>query len=195
MYNGKHTKKPQFKSKKSLTLLIALLMIFTVSVGSTLAFLITQTDPVVNTFTPGEITGKVEESFDGETKENVKISISSDSDVSAYVRALVVVSWQDESGNVYGKKPVLGTDYSMTPALPDTLPAGWIADGNGYYYYTEAIDPGNSTTNLISTCTQLQACENSKYKLNVDIITEAIQAEPKDAVEDAWGQTIADQLN
>ena len=131
MYNGKHAKKTTFKSKKTLTLLVALLVIFTVSVGSTLAFLITQTDSVVNTFTPGEIKGTVNEDFDDKkTKKDVSISINESSDVSAYVRALVVVSWQDAEGNVYGKKPVAGVDYSMDPALPGTLPSGWIADGN-----------------------------------------------------------------
>lgn len=189
MYNEKHAKKSRFKSKKTLTLLVALLVIFTVSVGSTLAFLITQTGPVVNTFTPGEIKGNVIETFDGETKKDVHIKIDSNSDVSAYVRALVVVSWKDEKGNVYGKKPVADVDYSMDWGLDDN----WFSVGDGYYYYKKPIGPGessNDTTKLIDSCTQLKACENSNYNLNVDIIAEAVQAEPKDAVEDAWGVTV-----
>lgn len=195
MYNGKHAKKTTFKSKKTLTLLVALLVIFTVSVGSTLAFLITQTDSVVNTFTPGEIKGDVIETFDGKTKEDVKISIDSDSDVSAYVRAAIVVSWKtdkNENGNrdVYGKKPT-EDDYSMILNLDD----GWFDGKDGYYYYATPIgasekEENNVTTNLIDSCTQLQACENPKYKLNVDVIAEAIQAEPVDAVKEAWSVTV-----
>ena len=191
MYNGKHTKKPQFKSKKSLTLLVALLMIFTVSVGSTLAFLITQTDPVVNTFTPGKIEGTVNEEFEEhnyEKKENVSISINENSDVSAYVRALVVISWQDEAGNVYGQKPVAGVDYTITMGTS----SNWFEGANGYYYYSEPLGADLDTTTdvLIKSCTQKQACENPKYKLNVDVIAEAIQAEPVDAVKEAWGVTV-----
>ena len=188
MYNGKHAKKTTFKSKKTLTLLVALLVIFTVSVGSTLAFLITQTDSVVNTFTPGEIKGDVIETFDGETKEDVKISIDSDSDVSAYVRALVVVSWQDADGNVYGQKPVAGVDYTITMGTS----SNWFEGANGYYYYSEPLGADLDTTTdvLIKSCTQKQACENPKYKLNVDVIAEAIQAEPVDAVKEAWGVTV-----
>lgn len=195
MYNGKHAKKTTFKSKKTLTLLVALLVIFTVSVGSTLAFLITQTDSVVNTFTPGKIKGDVIETFDGETKKDVKISIDSDSDVSAYVRAAIVVSWKtdkNENGNrdVYGKKPT-EDDYSMILNLDD----GWFDGKDGYYYYATPIgasekEENNVTTNLIDSCTQLQACENPKYKLNVDVIAEAIQAEPVDAVKEAWSVTV-----
>ena len=188
MYNGKHAKKTTFKSKKTLTLLVALLVIFTVSVGSTLAFLITQTDSVVNTFTPGEIKGDVIETFNGETKEDVKISIDSDSDVSAYVRALVVVSWQDADGNVYGQKPVAGVDYTITMGTS----SNWFEGANGYYYYSEPLGADLDTTTdvLIKSCTQKQACENPKYKLNVDVIAEAIQAEPVDAVKEAWGVTV-----
>ncbi len=192
MYNGKHAKKTTFKSKKTLTLLVALLVIFTVSVGSTLAFLITQTDSVVNTFTPGEIKGDVIETFDGETKEDVKISIDSDSDVSAYVRALVVVSWQDAEGNVYGQKPVAGVDYTITMGTS----SNWFEGANGYYYYSEPLGADLDTTTdvLIKSCTQKQACENPKYKLNVDVIAEAIQAEPVDAVQEAWGVTVTNGL-
>ena len=192
MYNGKHAKKTTFKSKKTLTLLVALLVIFTVSVGSTLAFLITQTDSVVNTFTPGEIKGDVIETFNGETKEDVKISIGSDSDVSAYVRALVVVSWQDADGNVYGQKPVAGVDYTITMGTS----SNWFEGANGYYYYSEPLGADLDTTTdvLIKSCEQKQACENPKYKLNVDVIAEAIQAEPKDAVEEAWGVTVTNGL-
>ena len=188
MYNGKHAKKTTFKSKKTLTLLVALLVISTVSVGSTLAFLITQTDSVVNTFTPGEIKGDVIETFNGETKEDVKISIDSDSDVSAYVRALVVVSWQDADGNVYGQKPVAGVDYTITMGTS----SNWFEGANGYYYYSEPLGADLDTTTdvLIKSCTQKQACENPKYKLNVDVIAEAIQAEPVDAVKEAWGVTV-----
>lgn len=181
MYNGKHSKKMKFKSKKTLTLLIALLVIFSVGVGSTLAYLVTTSGPVENVFTPGEVKGSIEENFENGVKSNVRVSIDSNSDVAGYVRAAIVVTWKDsKGGNVYGQQPVLGTDYSMTLNT-----SNWQLI-NGYYYHKGAVNPGASTAALIEDCRQLQACVDSKYKLDVEIIAEVIQAEPEAAVNEAW---------
>lgn len=181
MYNGRHTKKTTFKSKKTLTLLIALLLIFSVGVGSTMAYLITTSGPVENVFTPGEFKGKIDETFENGVKSNVRVTVNSDSDVAGYVRAVVVVTWKDnEGGNVYGQQPVLGTDYSMTI----NTSAWQMIDG--YYYHKGSVKPGASTEALITDCRQLKACADSNYKLDVEIIAEVIQAEPIKAVEEAW---------
>lgn len=189
MYCGKHSG-IKLKSKKSLILLAALLLIFTVTAGSTLAYLVTSSGPVENVFTPGQMSGKIEEHFDGAIKKDVFIAITGDA--GAYVRAAIVVTWKDrEGGNIYGKQPTLGTDYSMT--LNDS---GWFYNENdGYYYCKSKVAAGSNTLVLIQSCTQKKVCEDPNYKLDVEIIAEAIQAEPKAAVRDAWGDAIANQLN
>ena len=188
MYCGKHSG-IKLKSKKPLILLAALLLIFTVTAGSTLAYLVASSDPVENVFTPGEMSGEIEEKFDGATKEDVSIEITGDAD--AYVRAAIVVTWKNGAGgDIYGKQPISTTDYSMTLNLND-----WFVGTDGYYYCSSKVEAGEKTPVLIQSCTQQQACENPDYKLDVEIIAEAIQAEPKDAVRDAWGEAIANQLN
>ena len=56
------------KNKKSLTLIVSLILIITIGVGGTLAYLITSTSAVKNTFTPSKVVISVDETFDGNTK-------------------------------------------------------------------------------------------------------------------------------
>ena len=54
MYNGSHAKannKPRIRMNKLAILFIAVVMLIGAVVGSTVAFLVTQTDPVENKFT------------------------------------------------------------------------------------------------------------------------------------------------
>ena len=172
-------------SKKTIALLVALLLLLTVGVGTTVAFLVDQTTEVVNTFTPGTVSGKIEEGWTGSEKTNVKIGNTS-LDVAAYIRAMIVVTWKDANGNVYAQTPELGVDYEMTLAND-----GWFkCSSDGYYYYSTAVVPLGETGVLISSCTEENSAPEG-YKLSVEILASAIQAEPTDAVEEAWHVTVA----
>ena len=190
MYYGKHAKQKRTGTvKKSMALLAALLVLLTIGVGSTLAYLVTQTNPVKNVFTPGTFGGTIEETFDGETKKDVSIQIDANSNVNAYVRAAIVVTWKDGEDGVYGKQPLEGTDYTMILNRSD-----WFDGDDGYYYCKTPVVAGENSPVLIETCTQTEACEEEQYRLDVEILAEAVQSTPKEAVEDAWGKPIADQL-
>ena len=205
MYKGKHASKTTKKfNKKSIIMLIALALILTVGVGSTLAYLITETNSVKNVFTVPNSSIRVEESFDGKTKSNVCVSNSSDYPV--YIRASVIVTWQDEDGNVYGQMPIAETDYTISYNLNNTKPLTdgvrknvadgvWFEGSNDIYYYTGAVEKGEKTDRLIVKCEPIGDSPADGYYLHVEILAQAVQAEPKDAVKDAWGKTIADQLN
>ena len=54
----------------------------------------------------------VEETFKNNVKSNVQVKNTGDA--AAYLRAAVLVTWQDASGNVLGTAPVAGQDYSIT---------------------------------------------------------------------------------
>ncbi len=170
--------------KKRLVLLItSLSILFVLAVGTTLAYLFDQTEPIVNTFTPSTVGIDIEEKFDENVKENVKITNKGDIDV--YVRAIVVVSWKDDSGNVYATAPVEGTDYTVTWTM-----AGWV-EKDGVYYYTSPVKPRESTDILLTDCKPVEGKEAPEgYKLSVEILSSAIQAEPTNAVYDAWGVTV-----
>lgn len=181
--------------KKSLITLVSLLAILCVTVGGSLAFLVDTDGPVTNTFNPSKVTTSVEEDIETnpKVKQNVKIKNTGDTD--AYIRATVVVTWQDAQGNVYGKQPVAGTDYTIsfnTDAQTD--PAGkWVKYG-GFYYWTETVAPDATTGVLITSCTYT-ANAPTGYSLAVEIIGSGIQADGEDAKGNkpiwlAWGVDI-----
>ncbi len=157
------------QNRKAVLLVLSLALLIAVGVGGTLAFLTDKTDEVQNTFTPTSVRIDIPESFDGTTKSNVQVKNTGD--INAYVRAMVVVSWQNDKGDVYAPAPVESVDYEI-----DWYDSGWVEAG-GYYYYTSAIEPGKSTSNLIDRAIQKQNCADGSYKLHIEIIAESIQAE------------------
>ena len=65
----KHYEKRRSVSSKMFVMMLALVLVFGCAVGGTIAWLVTKTDPVVNTFTYGDINIKLEET----TGNNYKI--------------------------------------------------------------------------------------------------------------------------
>ena len=167
---------------KQLSLLIAILLLSVATVGGSLAYIFTNTDPVQNTFTPSEVTCMIDEdmSTDKTKKENVKVINTGDT--AAYIRAAVVITWQNAAGEVLGELPVAGTDYTI-----DFGDTGWKAK-DGYYYYTSPVAAdGGTTANLIDSCVVINTAPVAGYTLHVEIIADAIQSNPADAVTEAWG--------
>ena len=164
-------------AKKIIALALALALVLTVSAGGTLAWLFTSTDPVENTFSPAEMGIVVCETFEKNTKTNVYVENTSQADV--YIRAAIVVNWQDDNGNVVAE-PVNESDYTMT------LGTGWTKNElDGYYYCTTADTKDKTkTSQLIVSCAPNGT---PKYRLSVSVLAQAIQAEPDAAVKDAWG--------
>lgn len=180
MKNGKHAAPRGMK--RSLVLVVSLLALLLVVAGGTLAWLTAQ-DSVSNTFTPAHVTCDVDETFQDGIKSDVKIKNTSD--IPVYIRASIVVTWKDFSGNVYGQLPVAGTDYTISYGT------GWTRQGD-YWYCNSEVAVGANTTELISSCTVEEGATIPEgYALSVEIIAEAIQSQPARAVGQAWGVTIA----
>lgn len=185
MYNGSHAKannKPRIRMNKLAILFIAVVMLIGAVVGSTVAFLVTNTEPVENKFTYANISTGITEYFDGTTKNNVKVTNTGDT--LAFVRATYIVTWRDASGNIVNSVPD-GYTYELT-VNPD---GKWQPVGN-YYYYPYAIGTNESTAGSLLNC-KVTHPENPEYFLNVEIVASAIQSTPEDAVKEAWGVTIA----
>lgn len=167
--------------KKTILMLAAMALLLTVTVGSTIAYLWTSTPGVTNTFTPASSGTKIEENFDGSVKNNVQIKNTGD--VKSYIRAAVVITWQNATGEVLSVVPAAGTDYQITWQTD-----GWTKKDN-FYYYNTPVEPGDSTSVLFTDCKPLKAAPKDGYALHVEIIAQSIQAEPISAVTDAWGWT------
>lgn len=183
MYNGSHAKannKPRIRMNKLAILFIAVVMLIGAVVGSTVAFLVTQTDPVENKFSYAKLSTEITEDFNGATKSNVQIKNTGDT--AAYIRATYVVTWRDMNGNVVPSVPK-GYSYSLT----ENPNGKWKKIGD-YFYYPYAIGTKESTDGSLLTCTVTHP-DNPEYVLNVEILASAIQSTPENAVTEAWGVT------
>ncbi len=173
---AKKQNKSRLSQKTRVVLLVSVLLMLTISVIGSIAYLVDNTKPLKNIFTPTSVPIKVEEDLDGDVKKNVQITNTGNTD--AYIRAAVIVTWVDKDGNVYGQSPVAGTDYTI-----DWKKDGWVEYG-GYYYYTTAVTPNGSTGVLFTECKPLISKDG--YQLSVEIVAQSIQAQPASAVEEAW---------
>ena len=167
--NGSHAR----RTAKSSALIIALALILVLAVGGTVAYIFTQTGPVINTFTPTEAKITVNEEISSNQKTSITVENIS-TGVPVYIRVALVANMIDKDENVTGAASV----PTFTPG------DNWIEGSDGYYYYTKAVPVGGSTGNLLEKAMTLD--EN----MQVVVLADAIQAIPKQAVIDAWGVTV-----
>ena len=166
---------------RTTVLLMAILMLIGVVAGSTVAYLIDKTGEVANTFEYAKVSCRVDESFDGKTKQNVQVTNTGTTD--AYIRATYVVNWLDKDGGIVASVPA-GYSYNLA-VNPDSK---WKEIG-GYYYYPDPVAPNGSTEGSLLNCTVAYP-ENPEYTLSVEILATAVQSQPASAVTDAWGVTV-----
>lgn len=187
----KHLKKHRPGRAKALLLIASLAVLLTATVGSTAAWLVSKPAAVENNFVPGKVACQVLEDFGAESgtyvKSNVRVKNTGNTD--AYIRVLLVFTWKDDAGNIFSNKPQEGKDYQI---VMDDL-TDWImqkSDTGVYFYYKKRVAPEEETRNLIESLYQIADVtgpENGKYKLSVDILADAVQADPPEAVVDSWG--------
>lgn len=183
MYQRKHHKRSHRRSGKSAALLVSLLLIIGVTVGGTIAFLMDSDGPMHNLFNSSQVTTYVDETLDGTTKKDVKIQNTGDTD--AWIRAAVVITWQDAEGNVYGQAPVVDTNY--TAWTPGT---DWEKGTDGFYYYTKPVAAGAATANaLIGSIAPVGNTPADGYYLTVEIIGSGIQNKPANVFNTEWASS------
>ena len=147
---------------------VLLALLLTAAVSGTLAYLADTTAEVKNVFTPASVPPVINETFTNNVKTDVIITNSGN--ISAYIRAAVVVTWQDSNGNVYGKAPVKDADYSISYG------SAWT-QVDGFWYYADPVVAGGKTSNLINECKPLLNCEDPSFTLHVEILTQTVQSE------------------
>lgn len=187
MSHEKRSRRRNTKSRKASLLLASLLAVLVFSVCGTAAYLITQTTAVTNTFVPGTIVPTITEEFDGTTKKNV--SIQNTGTVEAFIRAKIIVNWVDADGNVIYDASVSADDYVLDLNIGTNQ---WF-EHDGYYYWPNAVASGASTGKLINEC---KLASNATVpvtgSLSVEILAQAMQTEPENAIEAAWSGIDAD---
>lgn len=187
--------------KRFVALIVAALVVAFVGVGGAIAWL-TTSNQVENQFTIGTVVPGVNEDFtNGDTvKQNV--SVANNGNVPIYVRAQISIYWVDANGSQMWEEPeqepkeiptgVIAGDYRLTIGSSGSG-ANWVQGQDGFYYWTAPLEVGNATADLIEKLERINAfLHKDGRQLVCDIAVQGIQADPADAVKEAWGVTIAD---
>lgn len=194
MCEGKHQEQSaehHGRAKKTTVVIFAVSLLLALAVGGTVAYIAAKSALIKNQFQPAQVSCEVE--TNGDT-----IKVENTSDVSAYIRAAVVVNWMDASGNVYGIAPK-DSEYKLQYG------GDWQKVGDFYYYKAKVSAPVSKkdsdkvfTAPLINGITVTGTAPDG-YTLTVEVVAEAIQADGvgsdgKTAAESAWGEAAANAL-
>lgn len=183
------------KRKQIVALLVGVLLL--AGAAGTFAWL-SVTGVLVNQFGIGSVTPSVQETLNGNVKSDVKAKNTGTAP--AYIRAAVDIYWQDQDGarlwDEPKEEPKGEADYEIAWSVADASGANsaynWVKASDGFYYWTSPVAPGAETGVLINRVTELKATEGRN--LVVDISTQAVQATPDEAVRDAWGCSVENDV-
>ena len=186
MYHGKYEAKhlPRRRRRrnrsKTGTLLLSLLLIVTMAVGGTVAYLATHSGPIQNSFKPSFVDCEVKESFNGTTKSEV--NVQNTGDTAAYIRVKLVTYRVNDDGQHIGG----------IATIPDFTPGENWKEFGGYYYYTLPVAPNaEPAADLIDSIALTGSYDDADGgKQVIEVMAEAIQSGPADAVGKSWGVSI-----
>ena len=179
-------------SKRIKNLLIAAATLcIAAAVGLTLAFMFKKAEKT-NQFIPAEVSCAVREKMDGNEVngtdavggEKSDIRVENAGNVREFLRLKMVSYYVDANGDI------VGTVSSQYPTL--SLKNGWIAGANHTFYYPYPVEPGKATEILCEPFSlgQMQLADGKTVYQVIEVIAEAVQAEPISAVQAAWGVTV-----
>lgn len=179
MYQGKHGNNNRGRAprrprmSRTVMVALALVLVLGLAIGGTIAYLVTNTDSITNTFTPGGTTPGIEEKVENSVKES--IVIENKGNIPAYIRVMLVGNTVDAEGNVTG-----GFTPEFTPG------DNWVKGSDGYYYYKTPVAANEKTNDLLASGTSITVGENE----TVTVLAQSIQAEPTSVVESTWKVTV-----
>ena len=149
--------------RKTVLLLTAAVLLLTMAVGGTMAYLFTSTGEVKNTFEPAHVDPVIKESFEDNVKKNVRIL--NGGNVSAYIRVAIIGNWCDAQGNVLQSETV------------EISAEDWIVQ-DGYYYYSKSVPAGKNTGYLIDSAGYTPSVKpEGADHFEMEILAQAIQAD------------------
>ena len=170
----------KWSGKKAVAFLCISVALTAAVVGATLAFLETKTEPLNVEFQPSTVS--VDKSTDGK-------GVVNNGDVDVYVRVAMIFTWKStaEANSIMSSAPVESVNYSLSVA------DGWVKAADGFWYCLNPLSPGK-TCNAISSVTPIGNAP-SGHVLSVELLVDAIQADPTDAVKESWesGVTSVDE--
>ena len=170
-------------AKRSLVLVVSVLVLLLAVAGGTLAWLTAQADGVVNTFTPAQVSCKVTENFVGTTKSNV--NVKNTSNIPAYIRVKLVTYRVNDKGDHIGGMADIPNFQRGT---------NWVKHSDGYYYYTRPVKPNEQPATALIDRIELTGSYDDADggKQVIEVMAEAIQSRPTEAVGKSWGVIISE---
>lgn len=184
-YQGRHEAKAASCGQKKIHLngrltamVIATVMLLALAIGGTVAWLTDTSPAVVNTFTPSQVKCEVEETFNNKTGVKSNVKVQNTSDIPAFIRVKLVTYRTNGKGQHIGG----------TASVPAFTPGEGWQEHNGYYYYTQPVQPQAFTGILIEQIKlQDPYLDADGGRQAIDVMAEAIQSVPEAAVKEAWG--------
>ena len=187
MYKGQHTAKSsarKAKVGKTAAVAVAVILAVVLAVGGTVAYLTTHTQELTNIFSPSTVMAKVEGGDD-----NGVYTIRNDGDVEAYLRVAIVANWLDNSlvDDLLGDSTI----HWKQPEFTVTASDNWDLGDDGFYYYKNPVAAQTDIADKLTVTLNNGESAPTGYKFSVQVIAEAIQSEPAEAVTEAWGVTVS----
>ena len=147
--------------KRTLIILVALVAVFGMAVGGTIAWLTDQTEPITNTFTVGNINIELKETAT-DFKMVPGVTIAKDPNIT--------VKTVSEACSLFVKVEKL---TNLNDFITYTMAAGWIAltSVDGVYY--REVDATASDTTFSVLANDQVTCNDTVTKAMMDALTEA----------------------
>ncbi len=170
--------------KRAILLGLAAALVVAASIGGTLAWLTSSPSGLTNTFVPGNVPNEIVETFEDNTKSDVKIQ--NVGNVPAYIRVALVPSWRNNDADHTGTGLATDGTYDID-CIVGTAADKWTYNASdGYYYYNSAVQPDELTTVLVSSCSPKSTGLTAAYVgkvFELDVISQSIQADGMNATD------------
>lgn len=166
------------KKKSIVQVLLSVLLIGVVAIGITLAIQVANDVTLKNSFAYLIVDTEIEEP-DGGNEAEKKPTVSNKGTTSVFVRAKTIVATQDGSS-----VPVTEDDITFNYNTTASENGYWI-EKDGWYYYSKALAPGETTTMLFDG---VEVNKNLDKDARFDVIVshESVMAGSNDNAQDAF---------
>ena len=174
-------KMPNAKNKKAYIYVACALAIALAAISVGTAYIMSQTEKSENEFVPSYVSCEVQQTVDQNVKKD--IAVKNTGNIDAYIRATLIINYVDDNdaSRVWAISPEEGVDYTLVWGDPR-----WVKGADGFWYYSNSIEPEAYTENLIDSVTDLKKAP-SGFHLSVKVLATAIQADPVSVVTETWG--------
>lgn len=185
----KHYEKRRSVSSKLFVMMLALVLVFGCAVGGTIAWLTAKTDPVVNTFTYGDINITLTETKPENRQATIIPGVDIEKDPKVTVKANSEACWLfvkvEEEGTFVDNKVTYSVDDGWTQGNDTDIPA------NVYYREVDAV---TADTDFYVLKGNKVTVSNSLTKEDITNITQpkltftayAVQKDGMDTAAAAW---------